>query len=72
MNHDIHVTEGETTYPDTVTVSSTGGAAKSQPQSLGVYTKTPQTWSGRPVWQSTVRADRFLFYHGINSNYISR
>ena len=61
-----NVTEGEPTYPTTVTVSSTGEAADSQSQCLGVYKKTTQTWSGRPVYQSTVRDDRFLFYNGIN------
>ena len=69
-SHNIHVTEGEPTYPDTVTVSSTGDAADSQPESLGVYKITPHTWSGRPVWQHTVRDDRYLFYNGNNLEYI--
>ena len=47
-----------------MTVSSTGGAAENVPHCLGVYKRTSQTWAGRPVWQSTVRDDRFLFYHG--------
>ena len=62
--HDTHVTEGEPTYPDTVSVSSTGGALDKQSFCLGVYTKTSRTWSGKPVWQSTARDDRFLFYNG--------
>ena len=58
-------------YPTTVTVSSTGGVASNQAECLGVYKKTPlQTWSGRPVWQSTVRDDRFLYYDGKNLEYI--
>ena len=60
----INITEGEPTYPDTVTISSTEGAADSQFGSLGVFTKTYQIHSGRPVWKSTVRDDRFLFYNG--------
>ena len=64
-----NITEGEPTYPDTVTVSSTEGAADSQYQSLGVYKKTSQIRSGRPVWKSTVRDDRFLFYNGKNIKY---
>ena len=74
MNREGH-TAGDPTYPDTLTVSSTGEAADSQPvcldiyiytKTLGVYKKTAQTWSGRSVWQSTVRDDRFLFYNGNN------
>ena len=60
--------EGEPTYPTTVIVSSTGGVADLQAESLGVYTKTAHTYSGRPVWQSTVRDDRFLFYSGTTLN----
>ena len=65
-----NITEGEPTYPTTVTVSSTGGAADSQSKSMGVYEKTPRIWSGRPVWQNTARNDRFLFYNGNNSKYV--
>ena len=71
--HDMYVTEGDfVTYPATLTVSSTGGAADSQSVALalGVYKKTPQTWEGRPVWQSTVRSDRILLYTGKNLEYI--
>jgi len=60
----VSYAEGEPTYPDTVTVSSTGAAADKQPECMGVYKRTPQTWSGRPVWKHTIRDDRFLFYHG--------
>ena len=31
---------------------------------MGVYRITNMTRSGRPVWQSTVREDRYLFYDG--------
>ena len=53
-------------YPETVTVSSTGGARKKVPSVMGVYKITNRTHSGRPVWQSTVREDRYLFYNGNN------
>ena len=33
---------------------------------MGVYKITNITHSGRPVWQSTVRKDRYLFYNGNN------
>jgi len=68
----LSVTEGEPTYPDTVTVSSTGAAADKHPQCMGVYKKTTQTWSGRPVWRHTGRDDRSLFYNGdVSRWYIS-
>ena len=57
-------TEGEPTYPNTVTVSSTGGASERWPSVMGVYKITNITHSGRPVWQSTVREDRYLLYNG--------
>jgi len=50
-----------------LTVSSTGGAAKDHTQSMGVYTKTSLTNSGRPVWQSN---DRYLFYNGDWSKWV--
>ena len=59
-------TEGEPTYPETVTVSSTGGASKRWPSVMGVYKIANITHSGRPVWQSTVREDKYLFYNGNN------
>ena len=48
-----------------MTISSTGGTSKKWPSVLGVYKRTNMTHSGRPVWQSTVRDDRYLFYNGI-------
>ena len=49
-----------------MTVSSTGGASERWPSVMGVYKITNITHSGRPVWQSTVREDRYLFYNGNN------
>ena len=57
-------TEGEPTYPETVTVSSTGGASDTWPSVMGVYKISNITHSGRPVWQNTVLEDRYLFYNG--------
>ena len=66
-----NIAEGEPTYPDTVTISSTGVSADSQSASMGVFIKTYQIHSGRPVWKNTARDDRFLFYSsGKNKNYI--
>ena len=56
--------EGEPTYPEKVTISSIGGTSERWPSVLGVYKRTNMTHSGRPVWQSTVRNDRYLFYEG--------
>ena len=61
--------EGEPTYPEKLTISSTGGTTETSPSVLGVYKRTNMTHSGRPVWQSTVRDDRYFFYNGININY---
>jgi len=66
----LRVREGEPPYPDTLTLSSTGGAADSHPESLGVYTITPDTWSGRPVWRNIGRDDSFLFYNGDSSRWV--
>ena len=63
----INITEGEPTYPDTLTISSTGVSV--HPSIIGVYKKTYQIHSGRPVWKSTVRDDRFLFYNGKSIKY---
>ena len=52
-------------YLDKVTISSTGGTSERWPSLVGVYKRTNLTHSGRPVWQSTVRDDRYLFYNGI-------
>ena len=59
-------TEGEPTYPETVTISCTEGASERWPSVMGVYKITNRTHSGRPVWQSTVREDSYLFYKGNN------
>ena len=63
----MNITEGEPTYPEKLTISSTGGTAERLPDVLGVYKITNITHNGRPVWQSTVREDRYLFYNGLNS-----
>ena len=66
MSHLILIfEEGEPTYPEKLTISSTGGTSKTWPSVLGVYMRTKMTHSDRPVWQSTVRDDRYLFYNGI-------
>ena len=57
-------------YPEELRISSTGGTADSWPGVLGGYRVTGFTHSGRPVWQSSVRDDRFLFYNGNNLEYI--
>ena len=57
-------TEGEPSYPDTITVFSTGGATERMPSVMGVYKITNITHSGRPVWQSTVRESRYFLYNG--------
>ena len=62
------LTEGKPTYPDAITVSSTGGATERMPSVMGVYKITNITHSGRPVWQSTVRENRYLFYNGNNQH----
>ena len=56
--------EGEPTYHDKLTISSTGGTSETSPSVLGVYKRTNMTHSGRPVWKSTVRDDRYFFYKG--------
>ena len=38
---------------------------------MGVYKITNRTHSGRPVWQSTVREDRYLFYNGDRKIYLT-
>ena len=53
-----------------MTVSSTGGASERWPSVMGVYKITNITHSGRPVWQSTVREDIYLFYNGNKKVYI--
>ena len=59
------IVEGEPKYPEKLTISSTGGTSETWPSILGVYIRMNMTHSDRPVWQSTVRDDRYLFYNGI-------
>ena len=63
--------EGKPTYPDKVTILSTGETSETWPSVLGVYIKTNMTHSDRPVWQSTDRDDRYLFYNGIEKFFFS-
>ena len=63
--HDNYTVADILEYPEKVTISSTGGTSKTWPDVLGVYMKTNKTHSDRPVWQSTDRDDRYLFYNGI-------
>ena len=61
VNGDILVT-----YPELVTVSSKRATRSSVLSSaLGAYKMLSKTHSGRPVWQSTERPDRYLLYNGI-------
>ena len=62
--HDNYTVGDMLEYPEKVTISSTGGTSERWPSVLGVYKRTNMTHSGRPVWQSTVRNDRYLFYDG--------
>ena len=62
--HDNYTVGDMLEYPEKVTISSTGGTSETWPSVLGVYKRTKMTHSGRPVWQSTVRNDRYLFYDG--------
>ena len=65
--HKVQILVGELfLHPETVTVSSTGVAFKNHSKSLGVFKITNITLSDRPVWQSTVRDDRYLLYNGNN------
>ena len=63
--------EGKPTYPEKVTILSTGETSETWPSVLGVYIKTNMTHSDRPVWQSTDRDDRYLFYKGIERVFFS-
>ena len=58
-------------YPEKVTISSIGELFEAFPSFLGVYMKTNMTHSDRPVWQSTDRDDRYLFYKGIERVFFS-
>ena len=53
-----------------MSISSTGQTAETWPSVLGVYKITNITHSGRPVWQSTVRKDRYLIYNGNTFMYL--
>ena len=67
----LFIIEGEPTYPDKLSITSTGAVADLLPSYLGVYEKmTNTTHSGRPVWQSTSRDDRYLLYSGKLINFI--
>jgi len=66
----LDVKEGEPVYPAILTVSSTGDAANTQPESMGVYKSTSEIQSGFPVWKSAVRNDIFLLYDGDQSRWI--
>ena len=57
-------------HPETVTLSSTGPASQKHVTSMGVYKITNMTHSGKPVWLSTIRDDRYLFYNGTHNNII--
>ena len=48
----------EDCIPETVTVSSTGGASETVPNMMGVYKITNITYSGRPVWKKTVKGKK--------------
>ena len=63
--HDNYTVGDILEYPEKVTISSTGATSQRFTSILGVYMKTNMTHSGRPVWKSTVRDDRYLFYNGI-------
>ena len=49
-----------------MTVSSTGQAAEFWPESMGHFKITKEINAEKPVWQSMVKDDRFLFYNGRN------
>ena len=64
----VNVVNGDVlvTYPELVTVSSKRETRSSVLSSaLGAYKMLSKTHSGRPVWQSTERHDRYLLYNGI-------
>ena len=49
-------------YPNKLTISSTGGAAKERHDVLGTYRITSSIHNRCPVWQNAAREDRYLFY----------
>ena len=69
--HDNYTVGDMLEYPEKLTISSTGGTSETWPSILGVYIRMNMTHSDRPVWQSTVRDDRYLFYNGIERFFFS-
>ena len=61
---DLLTVRGEQTYPDLLTLASEGATSEYSPEVLGVYQRTNQTHSARPVWRNRERGDMFLFYNG--------
>ena len=63
----VNILVGEMLFhPETVTLSSTGPASQKHVTSMGVYKITNMTHSGKPVWLSTIRDDRYLFFNGTH------
>ena len=57
--------EAKPVYPDIVSVSSSGPAAELYPDSLGEYRLLPDiTFNDRPVFQHSLREDRFIISVG--------
>ena len=57
-------------YPDTVMVSSSGPAAELYPESLGEYKlRSNFTFNNFPVYEHSVRDDRFIINNGIHIQY---
>ena len=55
-------------YPEIVTVSSNGEAAKEQPKSLEVFQMLENILRhGRPVWKQDEN-DEFLYFNGKEAN----
>ena len=59
----LQVTEGEPLYPDTVTITSNGGAAVSQASRLGIFKREAQYQNGRPVWKKE-EAQMYIYFSG--------
>ena len=59
----LQVTEGEPLYPDTVTITSNGGAAVSQGSKLGIFQREAQYQNGRPIWKK-VGAQVYIYFSG--------
>ena len=59
----LQVTEGEPPYPDTVTITSSGGAADIQGSNLGIFKREAQYQNGRPIWKK--EGDQvYIYYSG--------